>query len=203
MFEQLKCIFLILSCSLINCFCNSDQVKSKQISKSTFPENHNLAKPFIDDSLVNCELIFDTISDEKYIMHQIILDKFNNIDKRGYFFNQDGDTLNKFLYHKDIAEFIYQLDSSEKGIYKIFTNKIVFLILENEPKMLDIGLTGWIHKLSDLDYFFDHISNPLCNTISVDSLSKKINIEMSEKKEVAKIVKKIILKNLKKNEYDH
>src|SRR5690606_4024794 len=101
-------------------------------------------------------------------------------EKRGYFFTADGDTLNNFLYHQDIAVFANGLDSTESGIYKKLTNKVVFLILEHEPKMLDYGLTQWTRNLNDLNYFMYHVSHPTCNAISIDSIKNIIKTEMEE-----------------------
>lgn len=82
------------------------------------------------DNSADCKFAYDTITNKKYNMHLGILDKFNNKEKRGYFFSAEGDTVNKFLYHQDIAAFMLDLDPTEEGIYKRLTNKVVFLILE-------------------------------------------------------------------------
>jgi len=144
----------------------------------------------------DCDFIYDTIKNEKYRMHLVILDKFNHKEKRGYFFTAEGDTLNNFLYHQDIAAFANGLDSTETGLYKRLTNKVIFLILEHEPKMLDYGLTQWTNDLNDLNYFMFHVSHPICNTISLDSLKTIIKTETGEPHEGAKKVKRLILSKL-------
>ena len=58
-----------------------------------------------NDNPADCDFVYDTITNENYNMHLGILDKFNNKEKRGYFFSSGGDTVNKFLYHQDIAVF--------------------------------------------------------------------------------------------------
>lgn len=73
-------------------------------------------------------------------MHLRILDKFYHKEKRGYIFSKNGDTINNFLYYKDVYAFVSRLDTNEAGIYKILTNKVVFLILEQDPKVLNYGL---------------------------------------------------------------
>ena len=74
------------------------------------------------DSSIDCDFVYDTIKNKKYNMHLGILEKFNNKEKTGYFFSAEGDTLNMFLYHQDIAAFMLELDSQESGIYKALTN---------------------------------------------------------------------------------
>lgn len=147
---------------------------------------------------INCEFVYDTITDSRYSMHLNILKKFNNKDKRGYFFAPNGDTLNHFLYHQDIVAFINRLDSAEEGIYKQLTNKVVFLILEEEPKMLDYGLSLGSKTKNRLDYFMKHVSNPTCNSIPIDSLIIRIKTEMAEPNERVKEVKQLLLSHLKK-----
>jgi hypothetical protein len=130
-------------------------------------------------------------------MHLAILEKFNNKDKRGYSFTPDGDTLNHFLYHQDIIAFITRLDSTEEGIYKQLTNKVIFLILEQEPEMLDYGLSLGPKTENRLAYFMKHVSNPTCNSIPIDSLIIRINTQMAEPNEKAKEVKQLLLSHLK------
>jgi hypothetical protein len=151
------------------------------------------------DSSIDCNFVYDTIKNKKYNMHLGILEKFNNKEKRGYFFSAEGDTLNIFLYHQDIAAFMLGLDSQESGIYKALTNKVVFLILENEPKMLDYGLTQWTRKEEQLDYFMKHVSNPTCNTMPVDGIIEIIQRDMGEPHEGAKKVKLMLIEQLKKS----
>ena len=152
---------------------------------------------------VECNFIYDTISNEKYNMHLAILNKYNNKDKRGYFYTRNDDTLNHFLYHQDISAFTTGLDSTESGIYKKLTNKVIFLILEQEPRMLDYGLTQWIRDEKQLDYFMKNVSNPTCNTLPIDSTIKIIEEEMGEPHERAKRVKKRLIKELKKAKTRH
>lgn len=152
-----------------------------------------------NENLVDCNFVYDTIASKKYDIHLGILDKFNNKEKRGYFFKSNGDTLNKFLYHQDIAVFALGLDSKEKGLYKMLTNKVVFLILEHEPKMLDGGLTIWTRKDEQLDYFMEHVSNPQCNTIPVDSIIDIIQKELNESTDAASRLKRRLINQLQKS----
>lgn len=151
------------------------------------------------DSSIDCNFVYDTIKNKKYNMHLGILEKFNNKEKRGYSFSAEGDTLNMFLYHQDIAAFMFGLDSQESGIYKALTNKVVFLILENEPKMLDYGLTQWTRKEEQLDYFMKHVSTPTCNTLPVKDIIEIIQRDMGEPHEEAKKVKLMLIEQLKKS----
>jgi hypothetical protein len=137
----------------------------------------------------DCEIIYDTIVNQKYRMHLSILDKYNHKEKRGYVYDSNGDTINNFLYDQDIAVFANGLDSTEQGIYKTLTNKVVFLILEHDPKMLAYGLTQWTRDIKDLNYFMYHVSHPVCNTIPIDTIQYIIKTEMGESHEGAKKVK--------------
>lgn len=76
------------------------------------------------------------------------------------------------------------------------TNKVIFLILEHDPKMLDYGLTQWTHDFKDLNYFMYHVSHPICNTISIERIRSIIVKEMGEPHERAKKMKQILLNNL-------
>ncbi len=149
------------------------------------------------ETLNNCDFVYDTIKNEKYSMHLSILDKYNHKEKRGYVFDSIGDTINNFLYHQDIAVFANGIDSTEQGIYKTLTNKVIFLILEQDPKMLDYGLTQWTEDIKDLNYFMYHVSHPTCNTISIDSIESIIKTKMGEPHEGSRKVKQLLLNNLK------
>ncbi len=140
--------------------------------------------------------MYDTISDKQYSMHLGILEKFNKTDKRGYYFNSKGDTVNHFLYHQDIVAFINRLDSTEEGMYKLLTNRVTFLILEEEPEMLDYGLSLGPKNDDRLNYFMKHVSNPTCNSIPIDSLIIRIKTRMKEPNKRAADVKKQLLNNL-------
>ncbi len=155
----------------------------------------------IEDTL-ECEFVYDTISNAKYNMHIGILEKFYIEEKRGYFttfINGQKDTLNNFLYHQDIAAFMLGLDPKEKGFYKKLTNKVIFLILEHEPKMLDFGLTQWTREEKQLDYFMEHVANPQCNTLPIDSIIIIIQRDMGEPNEKAKKAKLRLIEQLMKN----
>lgn len=152
-----------------------------------------------NDNPADCDFVYDTITNENYNMHLGILDKFNNKEKRGYFFSAGGDTVNKFLYHQDIAAFMLGLNPTEQGIYKRLTNKVVFLILEHEPKMLDFGLTQWTREEKQLDYFMEHVSHPTCNTMPIDSVIDIIKRDMDEPHDGAKKVKQMLLERLEQS----
>ena len=144
----------------------------------------------------DCDFVYDTIKNEKYTMHLSILNKYHHKEKRGYVRKSNGDTINNFLYHQDIAVFANGLDSTEQGIYRKLTNKVIFLILEHDPKMLDYGLTQWTTDINNLNYFMNHVSHPTCNTIPVDSIKNIIIAKMGEPHERAKKVKQLLFDNL-------
>lgn len=145
---------------------------------------------------VTCDFTYDTITDEHYTMHLLILEKFEHPEKRGYAFSPEGDTVNFFLYHQDIAAFLLRLDPTEQGIYWLLTNKVVFRILEYEPRMLDYGLTGWMRNKEQLAYFLEHVANPTCNTLPIDSTAHIIQRDMEEPNERAQYVKRMLLDQL-------
>jgi hypothetical protein len=161
-------------------------------------DNDTVSSPEKNQLLNDCEFIYDTVSNEKYSMHLAILDKYQDKEKRGYFFKAGGDTLNHFLYHQDIAVFVQRLDSTESDFYRKLTNKVVFLILEQEPRMLDYGLTQWTREDKQLDYFMEHVSHPNCHTLPIDSIISIIKLEMGEPRESAERVKKRLIQNLEK-----
>ena len=189
---------------LTACNSKSDNIKSdptKQVSKKVESNKFEKStqKALQIDNIMECDFVYDTITNNKYNMHLGILEKFHDKEKRGYFFSSEGDTLNNFLYHQDIAAFILGLDSTEKGMYKRLTNKVVFLILEQDPKMLDYGLTQWTKDEKKLDYFMEHVSNPICNTMPIDSIISIIEQYMGEPHDGAKKIKKILLQRLEMN----
>lgn len=158
-----------------------------------------ITKEWSKDDFVDCDFDYDTIANRKYIMHLSILEKFKDKTKRGYVFSSEGDTVNNFLYYQDITEFVTELDPAEQGTYKTLTNKVVFLILEQEPKMLDLGLTQWMGETKELDYFMKHVSHPFCHTLAIDSIINTIKVEMGEPHLGAKKVKNKILEKLEQS----
>jgi len=150
------------------------------------------------ENLRDCNFVYDTITNEDYRMHLVIMDKYHNRAERGFAYTAGGDTLNHFLYHQDISAFTMRLDSTEQGLYRRLTNKVVFLILEEEPKMLDYGLTQWIREDEILDYFMEHVEHPLCNTQPIATTIAGIEKEMGEPHERAVEVKETLIRQLKK-----
>ena len=150
-----KTIYIIsLFVFLFSCSTASEEKEVESIIEEQITDTVDLLKPELSN-VINCEFVYDTISDKQYSMHLAILEKFNNKDKRGYSFTPDGDTLNHFLYHQDIIAFITRLDSTEEGIYKQLTNKVIFLILEQEPEILDYGLSLGPKTENRLAYFMN------------------------------------------------
>lgn len=193
----MKHIFFFIPILLLSTRCTENKSDKSKAERN----NHEPSvRESEERSLSECDIVYDTITNEKYRMHLAIIDKFNNKEKRGYVRDAKGDTLNSFLYHQDISVFANSLDSNETGIYKKLTNKVVFLILENEPKMLDYGLTVWTNKLSDLDYFMYHVAHPNCNTLPIEQIKKRIEKEMRTPTEEAKEVKRKIIESLAENQ---
>jgi hypothetical protein len=195
LFYILTFFTFLTACSTKTDKSDKDLTESDTIENTLIIVNDNITdKEWTIYDSMDCNLEYDTITNKKYDMHLAILDKYHNKEKRGYFFSAQGDTINEFLYHQDIAAFILGLDPTEQGIYKILTNKVVFLILENEPKMLDGGLT-WMKK-EKLEYFFEHIEHPICNSLPIDNIAKIIKGNMAESNEKVKNAKQVILNRL-------
>ncbi len=130
-----------------------------------------------DDNTENpCDFKYDTITNSKYRMHKHILDKFYHPTKRGYYYSGD-DTVNTFVYHQDIAVFIGLLDPKEKEPYRSLTNKVIFLILENDAAMLNHGVPDLTQPRGAFKYFLQNIENPKCSTIPMDELIKMVKNE--------------------------
>ncbi len=154
-----------------------------------------------DVNSVNCDFIYDTITDKKYRMHLRILDKFQNKDKRGFYFNQNGDTLNNFLYHQDIAAFTGSLDSTETGVYNLLTNMVVNLIVAEDPAMLDYGLPP--NGQPEFKYFLKHVGDLKCGKIDFDKVIIGVEAYMNTPHKKAEQNKKILLNKLNEEKKRH
>jgi hypothetical protein len=73
--------------------------------------------------------------------------------------------------------FISSINPSEEGIYRIFTNKTIFYLIENETKILQFGV-NWKRDDVKYDYFMEHLEHPICNTLSIDSIMAIIRSEL-------------------------
>lgn len=181
----------------------SCQTNNSNIDLNVNLDNQDSSAMRLDSTVIDstevidpCDFIYDTITDYEYSMHLGIMEKFNNKDKRGYVYGPNGDTVNHFLYHQDIIAFISKLDSKETGVYKLLTNKVIFLILENDTKMLDYGLTLGPKNEDRLDYFMEHVSHPICNTLNTVDLISLIEKNMSTHNEMAAKIKGRLIQNL-------
>lgn len=145
---------------------------------------------------VRCELRYDTIRNEKYLMHCRILRKQAEAKKPIRQTETRNGSGRHFLYPQDIAEFAARLDPSETDVYSQLTNKVVFVILEHEPALLDPGLNTLTHDQAREDYFMYHTAHPLCNTIPADSIRIKITDEMKTSDIRAAQIKKRLLESL-------
>ncbi len=181
--------------------CREEHKEPENLNKnsSTYHDSLSLVQTPNTESkhsqLSDCNFVYDTITRKAYQMHLHILDKFNHKEKRGYVRDSNGDTINNFLYHQDISAFIASLEPSETGVYYTLTNKVVFLILEQDPQMLDYGLPVSDNK--NFFYFLEHIKNPICNNLSIDSIAKNIILKMNEPHEKAKNNKRLLLEHLR------
>lgn len=95
------------------------------------------------------------------------------------------------------------LDPTEKGIYRHLTNKVTFALLEKGTKSIIeyFSILDRSEKINTIpknnfdsliinhyNYFFEHVGNPICNTLSTDSIALllKQNIEQPSKFEKQK-----------------
>jgi hypothetical protein len=160
--------------------------QSSHQTSSSPPENSNTI------TTDTCDFIYDTISDSRYRIHKHILDKYEGKSEIGYLFD-NGDTLNTFLYHQDIAVFLSNINPNETGIYKLMTNKIIFIILTHEAKQFD---HHELRRKVDLDYFLEHVSSPKCWEVGIDEIIQTIKEEMPEPDTVHSEFKQQILISL-------
>jgi len=165
---------------------------SNDLEKDTLVEKEIIIVPEID----LCDVQFDTITKENYSMHVAIFKKFNNPDSRAYTFNEYGDTTKSFLYHQDVAAFVQRLNPSEDRAYSIITNKVIFLIIENDPYALDYGLTQWPAPDKQLNYFFHHVEHPICNENAIDSIIVSVERNFGEPHNRAIEMKRRLLSHL-------
>ena len=193
----MKNLLLILTLSHLFFSCSSPTVE-KDISQINIAKDSSADIPNINVSIdtQNCDYVYDTIRNGNYQMHLRILEKFYDKSKRGYYFTQDGDTLNEFLYHQDIHVFISNLDSNETGIYFLLTNRVVNLIISKEPKMLDAGLPNSNEK--NFSYFIKHVGNQICGDLNLVEVIRSIQTNMRTPNDRAKTNKRIIIEKLEK-----
>ncbi len=107
---------------------------------------------------IPCDVIYDTITQEKYIMHKVIMNCFVGTKPRNY------------LNDQDVSALLQHLNPEENDSYYALSNRVIFLMLENSVKNFDFGLTVWPISEKKFTYFFEHISNPICNNLSIDSI---------------------------------
>jgi hypothetical protein len=188
---------LVYTLSLLGILSACSDAPNEEVATVAPKEVETKAEP-APEPTDPCDFPYDTISNERYMLHLSIIEKFYNEEKRGYAFDQHNDTLNKFLYHQDISVFVRYADPSETGIYKLLTNKVVFMMLEYDPKMLDAGLTLGMPNELQLDYFLEHVANPVCHTQPIEKTIGVIEEHMAESSEAAIAVKKRILEQLEK-----
>ena len=127
-------------------------------------------------------------------MHIHILDKYYDKSKRGYIYGPDGDTLNVFLYEQDVAALIARLDYEEKGIYYLLTNRVINLIVQEDPYVLGHGL----HKLIETNwkYFFHHVGKEICEPIDLKKMEEGIKTKMKFPNERAFKNKEMLLEKI-------
>lgn len=192
--KNMKHIIYILTISFLIFSCdntetdkattrNQETVRTKKDSIDSIDSN--------TPETIICDLSYDTIKNAKYNLHIGILDILLKKHPR----NQ--------LRDQDIHVFMVNLDPTEKGIYRHLTNKVTFALLEKGTKSIIeyFSILDRSEKINTIpknnfdsliinhyNYFFEHVGNPICNTLSTDSIALllKQNIEQPSKFEKQK-----------------
>lgn len=131
-----------------------------------------------------CDIIYDTITQENYIMHRSIMRVFSDTSVRNY------------LYDQDVSALVQYLDPDEDSIHHILSNRVIFLMLENSIEHFDFGLTIWHIPDENFDYFFEHISNPICNNLPIDSIISIVQSDYNCHNEESEKLKARTIKHL-------
>lgn len=175
--------YILFFAFLVSCTSNNENSTSKtELSKNDTIEENSQPIDIVKksdwsvDTMSSCNIIFDSINNDEYKWHLFILTESKKY-KNGRDCFRDGKKINKCLYPQDIAMFFNSINPEEEGIYRILTNKVVFYLVENETKILEYGV-NWIKDDIKANYFMEHLEHPLCNTLSIDSIMKKIEIEL-------------------------
>lgn len=138
-----------------------------------------------------CNIVYDTISNPAYKMHKLIMDRYFIPEKRGYWMTSTGDTLSTFLYPQDIGVFLQELDSTEQGVYRLLTNKIIFRILNHDSRQFIFSPEG-----ETRNYFLWHVAHPMCSELPIDSTIAIVERDMPAKTSGNTSFKAEVLKNL-------
>ncbi|UTW61577.1 hypothetical protein KFE98_16390 [bacterium SCSIO 12741] len=143
-----------------------------------------------------CQLSYDSLTRKDYRMHKHILAKFDHPEKRGYYFSSEGDTLNFFVYHQDIAAFLGGLNPKETGVDKRLTNKVIYRLLEYDPAMLNFGLGIRRSKEEKWSYFWDQVAHPLCYSQALDSTIRGIELNYISRNASQDTIKEKLIRHL-------
>lgn len=139
-----------------------------------------------------CYIPYDTITNPAYNMHKVILDRYFVPEKRGYWMTAEGDTMNTYLYPQDIHAWMMGLDTNEQGVYRMLTNRIVFLILAHDAEHF---VTEDIND-PRVKYFIWHVQHPTCNEIPFERLEDIVDSTMAVPEKWERSFKQKILSQL-------
>ena len=172
----MKNLFFLLIIVLFACTApkSKNEIAEEQIAwyHSIMKENA-YADSLIEEEMTeeeqgdfSCEIQYDTIADKKYTFHKSILDILNSKPSKN-------------LDDQMVAVFIRCLNPKEKDYYHALTNKVIFAILEKQPaKLSNYNPKSFTAQESDqYEYFFYHIEYPMCNTLPLGEIIKKVSKE--------------------------
>lgn len=173
-------VFIFAIClSLASCADSSSNPPADSVPDSVVITDNtdNESLPWIEGDPL-CDFPYDTITNPKYNMHKVIMDRYTVPGKRGYWMTANGDTMDTYLYPQDIHVWMMGLDTNEQGIYRMLTNKIAFLILAHDA-------AHFVHEdVNDprVKYFIWHLQNPNCNEVPFERLEQRVDSTMVDPK---------------------
>lgn len=162
-------ISFIITC-LIFCSCKEEV---EYVSESKNIHIPSLNQDFQDD----CKIDYNQLDRDKYSNHIAIHEILN------------GHREDSLVDGKLFTMFQFMLDPKEASIGNLFTNQVIFDILQKGDSTLKFHLDNQIFKQSTHDYIIYHLTNPLCilsDKKNVFELIKMKIIATSEKTERAK-----------------
>ena len=173
---KLKVVPLVFRVSLIVWLCSCSETTSESVTDMIRDTAPAVVAPVIDQDSLNraqqCNIIYDTITSEKYRFHKSVMNCYTIPEEREFWFTGKGDTLETYLQPQHIGVFLQSLDSTEQGTYRLLTNKIVFLILEHDCRGLAIA--SRFKMTMKLSYFIWHVKHPMCKSTSSAHLIKNV-----------------------------
>lgn len=138
-----------------------------------------------------CDIVYDTITNPNYLAHVNIMKRYFTPGKRAWS-TVGKDTMETWCYPQDIGVFFQELDSTEQGMYRNMTNKIIFLLLNHDSRCIIFPPYNQLQ----MHYFLWHLRHPMCASDPIDSTIARVHRNMPEKTPEMKKFKEAILSHL-------